>query len=257
MFCVKKCRVCYLVWAVIANKGCTAFYAHCHHGFHGYESLSVKPQERSTPQRMRALLEWAFEQAYTAPSFKNIYRYMHLQQRHMNKSAHFAKMWERVLWVHPELDERVQFPVNQAARNIYRRHKFEEMAQCIVNARPQYTLMVGLDATEYSYLFLQIVQQFIREYGWRVVCVSGEQACAHWGANVFIDRDLVRHLAVDRFPMVFLVHMKNKALIRLGAGCTSLHELMHRIVEGVKNVDRTIHSDVANGGLESRDAENI
>ena len=234
-FCKKRWSVLWRVWSLVcANVCCASFYAHRYEGFHGYECGRVAPCHKEETTRVaRVMLEHALDAAYAHPTFDHVKRYLTLQKRHMRKSEAFARMWERVLWVCPQLDERARIPVAQGARKIHQEAERVQDELFMRRCAQDYGLLVCV--RERNTFFSEVIKQFCLEYGWSVRVIAPHSV----EEGVCVDPEGVEALGVDVFPFVFVVHKKKHIVVRCGAGFLSLEEVIYRVKSALRDVVKT------------------
>ena len=228
-----------LVWVLMCANANGAFYTHRSQGFHGYECLRVVKQKPvlETPKVMRALLDDALEVAYAQPTFEHVRRYLILQKRHMGKSEAFSRMWERVLWAYPLLDERARMPVAQGALKIHKDGQRAQMQAVLQHGAQRYVLLVCV--REQNAFFFDVVHQFCEEYGWDARVIAPHDVGYK---GVFVDQEGVAALCVEVFPAWFLVHKTRNILVRLGAGVLSVEEVAYRVKRALDDVGEKVWS---------------
>lgn len=223
--CRKKLNALLSVWALACvNAHGACFYAHRYQGFHAYERLFVTQKKApETPHNMRVGLDAALDAAYAEPTFARVKRYLVLQKRHMRKSTLFARMWERVLWACPHLDERARMPVAQSALKM-RQERDRALEQALLRGCAQnYALVVCVN--ESNLFFAGVIKQFCLEYGWQARTIAPEPL----DGDVVVDPECVEALGVEVFPSLFLIHKKKHMVVRLGAGYISVEDVAYRV----------------------------
>lgn len=191
------------------------------------------PPQTSLPPTVKAMRERAEEllaRAIEEPTEARVAAYMAFQQQLTQRSEQFARVWQRVLWQHPELDPTVTDPVTAAALSPVQADR----------VRRQDATLADLARTAGLFYFFSgrcplcevqspILAAFSEAYGFRVIAVSldGEPDPVFEQAKV--DRGAAEKLGVTQVPAVFLARPPSDVL-RVGTGLLTMEELSRRIV---------------------------
>lgn len=192
-----------------------------------------KPAPAPLPQTVTAMRERAEELlalAIESPTEARVAAYMAYQQQLTRRSEQFARVWQRVLWQHPELDPTVTDPVTAAALSPVQADR----------VRRQDAALADLARTAGLFYFFSgrcplcevqspIVAAFAEAYGFRVIAVSLDGAPDPVFEQAKVDHGAAEKLGVTQVPAVFLARPPSEVL-RVGTGLLTMEELSRRIV---------------------------
>lgn len=203
-----------------------------------------KPAQTPLPQTVKAMRERAEEllaRAIEAPTETRVAAYMAYQQQLTRRSEQFARMWQRVLWQHPELDSTVADPVAAAALSPSQAERIRRQDAALADL----ARMAGL-----FYFFSgrcplcevqsPILAAFAETYGFRVIAVSLDGALDPVFEHAKVDHGAAEKLGVTQVPAVFLARPPGD-ILRIGTGLLPMEELARRLVR------------VSNAGEETND----
>lgn len=192
-----------------------------------------KPAQASLPptvKDMRQRAEELLARAIEAPTEARVAAYMAYQQQLTQRSEQFARVWQRVLWQHPELDPTVTEPVTAAALSPVQADR----------VRRQDAALADLARTTGLFYFFSgrcplcevqspILAAFAEAYGFRVIAVSLDGAPDPVFKQAKVDRGAAEKLGVTQVPAVFLARPPS-GVLRVGTGLLTMEELSRRIV---------------------------
>lgn len=192
-----------------------------------------KPAQAPLPPTVTAMRERAEEllsRAIEAPTEPRVAAYMAYQQQLTRRSEQFARMWQRVLWQHPELDSTVADPVTAAALSPSQAERM----------RRQDATLADLARTAGLFYFFSghcplcevqspILAAFAEAYRFRVIAISLDGAPDSVFEHAKVDRGAAEKLGVTQVPAVFLARPPGD-ILRIGTGLLPMEELARRLV---------------------------
>ncbi|MEW6682648.1 MAG: conjugal transfer protein TraF [Nitrospirota bacterium] len=227
-----------IAMAQLASAQSGVFFDRSRDGWFWYlEHRSVpppkKPAQTPLPPTVKAMRERAEEllaRAIEEPTEARVVAYMAFQQQLTQRSEQFARVWQRVLWQHPELDPTVTEPVTAAALSPVQADR----------VRRQDAALSDLARTAGLFYFFSrhcplcevqspILAAFAAAYGFRVIAVSLDGAPDPVFEQAKVDDGAAEKLGVTQVPAVFLARPPSDVL-RVGTGLLTMEELSRRIV---------------------------
>ena len=235
--------LCYL----LAFKAQAAFFGQHAQGWHWYqdplyaESPKKLDAEQSpslvvlTPSEQVKAYSKALEQklhkAWVNPSSANIKAYQEMQKDLMQRSENFTKTWMQTLYLEPQLDHTLVFPVNQKGRHIYLDQQKLAFARRLQELKDSYGLFFFFRGDcLYCEAFAPIVQQFSSLSGWEVLAISTDGHQIPGFAQSTIDNGLVDKWKISVLPALFAVNPHTQEVLPLAQGLSSLDEIENRIM---------------------------
>jgi conjugal transfer pilus assembly protein TraF len=193
---------------------------------------------------MRERAEELLARAIEAPTEARVAAYMAFQQQLTRRSEQFARMWQRVLWQHPELDPTVADPVSAAALSPIQADR----------AKRQDAALSDLARTAGLFYFFSgrcplcevqspILAAFAESYGFRVIAVSLDGAPDPVFEESKVDRGAAEKLGVTQVPAVFLARPPSDVR-RVGTGLLTTEELSRRIVRLSEASEETNEAEI-------------
>jgi len=206
-----------------------------------------KPSHAVLPPTVQAMRERAEEllaRAIEAPTETRVAAYMAYQQQLTQRSEEFARVWQRVLWQHPELDPTVADPVAAAALSPAQTDR----------VRRQDAALADLARTAGLFYFFSgrcplcevqspILAAFAEAYGFRVIAISLDGAPDSVFEHAKVDRGAAEKLGVTQAPAVFLARPPAE-MIRVGTGLLPMEELARRLVRLTETSEETNDEEI-------------
>lgn len=192
-----------------------------------------KPTPPSLPPSVKAMRERAEEllaQAIETPTEARVAAYMAYQQQLTQRSEQFARIWQRVLWQHPELDPTVADPVATAGLSPAQADRIKTRDTALSDlARTSGLFYFFSGQCAVCEIQSSILAAFAEAYGFRVIAVSVDGAGDPVFADAKVDRGAAARLEVSQVPAIFLARPPSD-IIRVGTGLLALEELAGRLV---------------------------
>ena len=231
-----------LIAFIVLQASMTAsagFYDGKSEGWHWYEEEPQKTKEKpkeeqqqptSKLQDFRKKVEEALHKAVMTPTYGNVQNYMRLQKLLVTRGEVFSKMWMKVLYTNPELDESVKTPMFQAARHVYLDElKKKKKAKMQVLSKTHGLMFFFTGSCAYCHKFVPIVKQFSETYKWSVLPVSMDGSSIGGFENVQVDNGTAAQLNVNSFPTLLAVNPKTGKVVPLCYGMVSQEDLEDRV----------------------------
>ena len=239
--------VFFLLCCFTAFKAQAAFFDQHAQGWHWYQDpvaaglpkkLDAKPSPPIivlTPSEQVKAYSRALEQklhkAWVNPSSANIKAYQEMQKDLMQRSEKFTKTWMQTLYLEPQLDHTLVFPVNQKGRHIYLDQQKLAFAQRLQELKNTYGLFFFFRGDcAYCEAFAPIVKQFAEHSGWEVLAISIDGHQIPGFAQSTIDNGLVDKWKINVIPALFAVNPNTQEVLPLAQGLSSLDEIENRIM---------------------------
>lgn len=230
----------FIVLILISNNSFAGqgFFSGAARGWHWYENNKKKQEEEakallSPSEKIKAInqeLESRLNKAIIYPNEKNIVSYIKLQKDMMDRSERFANNWQKAIYYHPELDERIKNPITQAARPIYYAKKQQDTERKIKYLAKEYGLIyIYRSGCPYCQQFAFVVKMFSEKYNWQVLGVSLDGKSLEEFPNSKQDNGIAETLGIKVVPALIAVHPKDNTYIPLAYGYISQNEMENRI----------------------------
>jgi conjugal transfer pilus assembly protein TraF len=228
-------------YSSISSNSSNSFYRKRNEGWHWYENKKkVKPNKdeiatTQTPteqiQQLKEELDQRLHQAIITPTEQNIISYITLQKQIMDQSERFSENWQKVLYYHPDLDERTIFPVSNNARHIYLAEERKAKQEAIRGLAKEYGLFFFFRSNcPYCHSMSTLIKDFSQKYHWNVLAVSLDGKALPEFPNAKQDNGIGANLKVTAVPALFAVHPITKAIIPLAQGMISETEIEDRVL---------------------------
>ena len=209
-------------------------------GWFWYEILPTQDEKkrhesrgdrRLTVEQVRKKGERLFEAALLSPTKKNVKAYMEHQKRVLERSEEFARVWKRVLWESPALDEAVDNPVSAAGAEISRNLR-KTARDGVIGKISRVGRLVFFFRSDCPFCRGQaeIVKTLERRHGIGVLAASLDGRGLHPLYPRFVDgRAQAARLGVRRVPALFLFVPSRRKIARIGTGYLTLGEIRRRL----------------------------
>ena len=248
--------VCKIIIILIGFVGSinlyAAFFENNAEGWHWYhdsvveeELVPITPKNSAitvphTPSEiLRAYqkeLEKRLHKAWVYPSYQNIQAYQEMQKDLTERSQNFSETWMKVVYQNPELDHTLVSPVNQKSRHIYLDQEKQLTTETIQSLKEDYGLFFFFSGQcEYCYQFAPIVQQFAKNYGWKVIAISVDGASIPGFTETLPDNGLLQKWGVKFLPSLFAVNPTTGHVLPIAYGLTALDQMELRIMTLLKD----------------------
>ena len=135
---------------------------------------SKPPHELADFEAMQKRLEDLKRVAVMNPTDTNLTAYMRYQRMVMDKSEHFAKNWQRLVWSVPELDYGLTGrPTNAMAINVFDEQQQDRQAQTLKGLAATHGLIFMFRGDcPHCHRFAPILKRFEQAFGFTVLAIS-------------------------------------------------------------------------------------
>jgi len=169
--------------------------------------------------------------AIMRPTHENVMSYMYLQKQAMDNSQRFSEMWQRVVWLTPELDHTQVRPTSPKAvhayydtRNAQRKVTLEQIAQ-------KHGLFYFFrQSCPYCQRFSPILKSFAKRYGFHVTAISLDGGTSPGFPNPRPDNGAAQRLGVTTVPAVYLIQPNTRSVQPVTFGLLGPSELEQRVL---------------------------
>ena len=224
-------------WAA-SDEDPTVFFDRSKEGWFWYFKFRSAPQEEvptqellpPTIKEMQAQAERLLNRAIETPTEGNVAAYMSYQQRLTQRAERFARIWQRVLWTHPELDPTVGEPVVSAGMSAVQAQRAAEQDQ-LLSKLAQTSGILYFYKADCALCAAQspLLSGFAETHGFRVFAISLDGSTDPMFPNSRMDHGAADKLGVKTVPAVFLARPPNEVQ-RVGTGFLSIEELARRLI---------------------------
>ena len=198
-----------------------------------------KPVDLSTLTTVEALhaeRDRRLNAAVMAPTMENIAAYQAINTLMLEKSALFADMWRRSLWMHPQYDFTTQHPSANFAQVALKDRRDTDRTKEIQALAHDWGLIVVIDPEcPYCDLMAPIAQNLTERFGFEVLAINAGQKPSIAWPQALPDNGTLTHLAsltgeaITTTPTIFLVNRDRQRIHRVATGVVALEELIHRM----------------------------
>ena len=182
-------------------------------------------------QSQRQALEESLNEAIIHPSSENIEKYIVLQRKLLDQSGKFASEWQRVVMMHPELDESLQNPVDQNALQVFAAEKNKETFSRMEALSREYGLFFFFKGEcPYCHGVAPIVKNFAQKYDWDVLAISLDGGKLKEFPQARNDNGIARNIGISHVPALMAIHPQTGAMLPLAYGMVSESEIERRVM---------------------------
>ncbi len=219
------------------SAGAEAWFEDRERGWFWYEMPGEKKEisPETAPQavlRIKKKGEELFAKAVLFPTGKNVREYMEHQKKVFERSERFSRVWSRVLWEKPSLDETVRNPVSAAGALISRniRRESEDRAMARISKRAKIVFFFSSDCP-FCRGQAEVLGTLEERYGIGVVSASVDSKGPAPLYSGFEDGAAqARNLGVESVPALFLFVPDTARIVSVGAGYLTLSEIRRRLL---------------------------
>ncbi len=214
------------------------FFDRSREGWFWYLRLPPELQEKAplpdalppTMQEMRARADELLSRAIETPTEVNVATYMSYQQRLTNRAEQFARIWQRVLWAHPELDPTVGEPVAAAGLSAMQAQQAADQDHVLSElAKTSGILYFYKGGCALCSAEAPLLSSFAETHGFRVIAISLDGSTDPMFPQSRMDYGAGDKLGVKTVPAVFLARPPNEVQ-RIGTGFLTIEELTRRLL---------------------------
>lgn len=237
-----KTLISILLLLPLNTEATSPFYRKKAEGWFWYEEcepcspkpLKSKPVPPLTPTeqitQQRHALEQTLHQAILEPTVQNIKHYLERQKAIMDQSQRFAQTWQKVLLLHPNLDETITYPVNQTARHVYWELEQTRKADKIRALSKHFGLFFFFKGDcPFSQAFAPTLKRFSQKYDWTILPISLDGKGLPEFPEFKTENGLAKNLNVPTIPSVIAMRVETQALTPIAFTVVSEADLEHRI----------------------------
>jgi len=176
------------------------------------------------PDDFQALLNSFMKKAVQNPTEENVMEYLTMQDIARRKALAYASVQSYVIQTHPELSNKVLYPVTTPGRAARTRLIRQEQEQTIRSARQDFALiMFSREGCEYCKAQAAILNYFMNKYQWPVRQLDIED-------NPY----MAARFNVRITPSIILVQRKSGKAMPVSAGVISLTELEVKLYRTIR-----------------------
>ncbi len=175
-------------------------------------------------------LEEKLAQAVLYPTEENISLYMQEQQKWVEQSALFSKLWAKILLQKPHLDTTLEFPVSQYGIQLVKQLQQEERVRLMQRLSQEYGLFFFYEGqSQISQTFALVVQEFAHKYNWQILAISKDGILLEGFSHNYLDNGTIQKLNVEIFPSLFLVNPSTEDVRPISFGLSSVDRIESNI----------------------------
>lgn len=206
------------------------FYQRKAEGWHWYEDRQKAAEEPpQTIEGIKTELNQLLNQAILNPTAENVILYRKAQEAFMERSHEFARMWQKVTFLNPELDYSLKAPTQHKARLIFEEEEDREKEQVLKDLSKTYGLFYFFKGgCRYCEAFAPLVKSFSEKYGWEVLAISLDGTQSKTFPKAERNNGIIENLRINVFPTLMAVHPETGDMIPLAYGLTSLSDIETR-----------------------------
>ena len=212
-------------------------------GFLFYGPDAKASQEKPVPlstlttvEALHAERDRRLNAAVMDSTMENMAAYQEINTLMLEKSALFADMWRRSLWMHPQYDFTTLHPAANFAQVALKDRRDTERSQSIGALANDWGLIVVIDHDcPYCDLMAPITQNLTDRFGLEVLAINAGQKPSSAWPNALPDNGTLTRLmdltgeTITTTPTIFLVNRDGKRVHRVSTGVVALEELIHRM----------------------------
>ena len=192
---------------------------------------SKPPHELADFEAMQKRLEDLKRVAVMNPTDTNLTAYMRYQRMVMDKSEHFAKNWQRLVWSVPELDYGLTGrPTNAMAINVFDEQQQDRQAQTLKGLAATHGLIFMFRGDcPHCHRFAPILKRFEQEFGFTVLAISMDGRAIPEYPDAQPDNGMAARLNATAVPALYLIAPTTRQIVAVGFGVMSMTDLVERI----------------------------
>ena len=196
------------------------------------EAMVVLPEVKEH-QQLQQRLEQTRSVAIMNPTQENVANYLTVQQEVLQRSAHFADVWQRVVWSTPELDYSVTHrPTHAAALQVWNQQRAARHNELVMNAAQTHGLffVFGPECV-YCAQMAAMLHRVSARFGFAVQAVSADGAVHQDFPDAWPDNGFVKAAQLSSLPAIMLARFTpgQQQLTLLASGPLADDELIERI----------------------------
>lgn len=206
-------------------------------GWYWHNETVVIPKKESKPtikeanpdktwKRIGNMVEQSRAQAILNPTIKNITEARRMQRLLVAQANLFSKRWMLDLLLHPEFDENLLNPNNNAGRGVYNEQQSALKEQVIAKISETSGLLYFYQGGEpFSERMAEVINDFANRYRIPLVPIAMSPQFSPVFPNSQVDSGQASQLNVKHIPAVFAMNPYSKQMMPVAFGLISQSEL--------------------------------
>lgn len=193
-------------------------------------SSSLPADPDKTWKLIGKMAERARAAAILNPTPENVANARRIQRLIVNQSNLFSERWMLDLLLHPEMDESLVNPNNNAARDIYNQQNAYTREKALEAFGKTSGLLYFYDGGEaYSERMAEVVREFASRYHMQVIAIAVNNKPSSFFPQSRADNGLSKQMGVRHIPAVFAINPHSRKSMPVGFGLISQSELKNNI----------------------------
>lgn len=188
--------------------------------------LNPEEQVDFEKEQLDRLLKIAIKQ----PTNQNLINFIKLRNKLIDQSYNFGLRLHQVNLMNPGLDNLDTYPVNQAAKTIYKQQKTQNIALKLAKLSQTHGLFYFFQSNcKHCHVFAPTVKSFANKYNWSVIAVSLDGKAIDEFPDPQPDNGISNRLNVNAVPALIMVEPKTNKVFPIAIGAISEEEIIERI----------------------------
>jgi len=198
------------------------------------EPTSQEPVHAVDPDKtwkfIGKMVEQSRAKAILNPSMNNITEARRMQRLVMTQANLFSERWMFNLLLHPELDENLINPNNNAGRTLYNDHNNLLKEQLIAQISQASGLFYFYEGGEpFSERMAEVIREFAEHYQMRLIPIAMTNKFSPVFPDSQVDSGLAQQMEVKHIPAVFAMNPYSKQMMPVAYGLISQSELKENL----------------------------
>lgn len=169
------------------------------------------------------------------PTQENVVAYYRAQRMAMDHASAFAVASRQAIWQHPEIDENVRSPMNNAAFNVSEQMNADLIRKQVAAVSKDFGLVFFFRSDcRYCHATAPALLQMRRKHGIEVMAISMDGGPMPGFPDAKPDNGISSVISngegVNYYPSIYLVSKDTKESVLLGAGALTAEDIGQRIV---------------------------
>ncbi|MEY3106590.1 MAG: hypothetical protein RIT35_756 [Pseudomonadota bacterium] len=253
-----------------------SFYDDSERGWYYYESLKKKklkeqkeqdekqvhspknsPQILQQLEQVQQILEIKKAKLVLEPTIENARDFMTYQKRVFDNADQVSKVWQEALLKYPELDSRIENPVDQQAIKIKYAEDDKTESRKINEFAQHFKLILFYKSDcKYCQAFNPILKEFVLKYNFKVTGLNLSQTGLTPSGSTYGEfpvehnRQLAEQLKIASAPMLVAVNLEHNLYIPIAQGYLPENELKRNVLLVYDNImsanSTSAHSSITN-----------
>ena len=200
------------------------------------EKAPVDLKSLKTIEALQAERDRRLHVAIMEPTPEHIASYQEINTFMLEKSAMFADMWRRSLWMHPQYDFTTQHPSANFAQVALGQQRTETKVETVKALSDNWGLVFVVNTDcGFCDLMAPIADQLKTQYGLQTLAINVSKVPSPTWPQARPDNGTLRRLIelsgepITTTPTLFMVHRNQQTVHRVATGVVSLEELVGRL----------------------------